>query len=53
VIAREEFPKTTIPLAAIFAQAGAPRLVLATCGGQFDEQTKSYRDNIVVTATPM
>jgi Sortase domain len=53
VIAREEFPKTAIPLPAIFAQSGPSRLVLATCGGRFDEQTKSYYDNIVITAIPI
>jgi hypothetical protein len=52
VVAREEFPKTTIPLAAIFDQAGPPRLILATCGGAFDHSTKSYYDNIVITALP-
>jgi Sortase domain len=52
VIAREEFPKTTVPLAAIFDQTGPPHLVLATCGGDFDHATGSYRDNIVVTAQP-
>jgi sortase family protein len=52
VLAREEFPKTNVPLAAIFDQAGPPRLILATCGGAFDHSTKSYYDNIVVTALP-
>ena len=53
VIAREEFAKTTVPLAAIFDQSGPPRLVLATCGGAFDRTTRSYEDNIVVTAQPV
>jgi sortase (surface protein transpeptidase) len=52
VVAREEFPKTTVPLAAIFDQAGPSRLILATCGGAFDRSTKSYNDNIVITALP-
>jgi hypothetical protein len=52
VIAREQFPKTTVPLSAIFDQSGPPRLVLATCGGAFDRATGSYLDNIVVTAQP-
>ena len=52
VVAREEFPKTNVPLAAIFDQAGPPRLILATCGGAFDRSTKSYYDNIVITALP-
>ncbi len=53
VIAREEFAKTVVPLAAIFDQSGPPRLVLATCGGAFDRATGSYEDNIVVTAQPV
>jgi hypothetical protein len=53
VVAREEFPKTNVPLAAIFDQSGAPRLILATCGGAFDEATRSYKDNIVITALPV
>ena len=52
VVAREEFPKTSVPLSAIFDQAGPPRLILATCGGAFDRTTKSYYDNIVITALP-
>jgi hypothetical protein len=36
----------------LFDQAGAPRLVLVTCGGPFDERTRSYADNIVVVAIP-
>lgn len=53
VIAREEFPKTSVPLAAIFARTGRPRLTLATCGGSFNRATHSYTDNIVITALPM
>jgi hypothetical protein len=34
----------------IFSSKGAPRLVLVTCGGPFDDTTGHYRDNIVVTA---
>ncbi len=53
VIAREEFPKTAVPLDAIFAQTGPERLVLATCGGVFNSVTRSYEDNIVITASPL
>jgi hypothetical protein len=37
----------------LFSASGAPRLVLITCGGHFDEATRSYADNIVVTARPL
>ena len=36
--------------ASLFAQDVGPRLVLITCGGPFDERTRDYQDNIVVTA---
>ena len=51
-VAREEFPKSSVPLDALFARTGAPRLTLITCGGSFDSAARSYRDNIVVTAVP-
>ncbi|GAA4609890.1 hypothetical protein BJY16_007558 [Actinoplanes octamycinicus] len=52
VVARERFRKTAIPLSEYFARDGAVRLTLITCGGPFDPQTRHYRDNVVVTATP-
>ncbi|MEV4415759.1 class F sortase [Catellatospora sp. NPDC049609] len=33
-----------------FVRDGHPRLVLITCGGPFNPNTRRYRDNIVVTA---
>jgi hypothetical protein len=52
VIGRQEYPKTTVPLAAIFSPRGTPRLTLITCGGAFDRANHSYLDNVVVTAIP-
>ncbi|SCG57197.1 class F sortase [Micromonospora halophytica] len=52
VVAREEYDKSRIPLERYFARDGKPRLTLITCGGPFDARTRSYRDNIVVTAVP-
>jgi hypothetical protein len=52
VVSREEYRKTTIPLARFFARDGAVRLTLITCGGPFDRKTRNYRDNVVVTAVP-
>lgn len=37
----------------LFAAGGPARLVLITCGGSFDTATKSYRDNVIVTAAPV
>ena len=53
VVAREQFPKTSVPLGDLFTRAGEPRLTLITCGGSFDRSALSYRDNIVVTAVPV
>ena len=33
-----------------FARSGAARLVLITCGGEFDRSARSYRDNVVAIA---
>ena len=52
VVSRETFGKDAIPLTALFAATGAPRLTLITCGGPFDSESLSYLDNVVVTAVP-
>jgi sortase family protein len=53
VVARELIEKPGVPLADLFARTGAPRLVLITCGGPFDTELRSYRDNVVVVAEPL
>lgn len=53
VVARESFLKRSLPLDRIFSRQGTARLTLITCGGPFDQRTRSYRDNIVVTAVPI
>lgn len=53
VVARKRYDKKRIPLDEYFARDGDLRLTLITCGGPFDQQTRSYRDNVVVTATPV
>ena len=52
VIARETYPKSAIPLRTLFAHTGLPRLTLITCGGAFNRTTRSYDNNVVVTAVP-
>jgi LPXTG-site transpeptidase (sortase) family protein len=37
----------------VWSRRGPARLVLVTCGGPFDQQTKHYVDNIVLTAVPV
>lgn len=51
IAALRSYPKAHIP-AEVFARSGQPRLVLVTCGGAFDRQTRQYADNIVAYAVP-
>jgi hypothetical protein len=37
----------------MFARDGLLRLRLITCDGPFDAKTRHYRDNVVVTASPV
>jgi sortase (surface protein transpeptidase) len=53
VSGRTRYPKTELPIETVFAVGGAPRLVLITCGGQFDAGRRSYTDNVVVYAEPL
>jgi hypothetical protein len=43
-------PRDALPADVLFAREGAPRLALVTCGGTFDEQTRSYSHNTIVLA---
>jgi hypothetical protein len=52
VVARQVISKHGALPAELFDQAGAPRLVVISCGGPFDRATRSYRDNVVVVAVP-
>ena len=53
VTGRETIVKRRLPVERLFDRDGAPRLVLVTCGGPFDQATSSYRDNLVVAADPV
>lgn len=52
VTGRRRVPKMSLAQLGLFAQGGAPRLVLVTCGGAFDRARHSYEDNVVVQASP-
>ena len=39
--------------AGVFDRSGTPRLHLITCGGSFDRQSRTYSDNVIVTAIPV
>ncbi|MDF9816202.1 class F sortase [Streptomyces sp. SPB162] len=51
VRALREYPKDAIPDGQVYATSGPPALRLITCGGDYDSQLGSYRDNLVVYAT--
>jgi sortase (surface protein transpeptidase) len=51
VVARRFIAKDELPQD-LFAREGPPRLTLVTCGGGFDERTRSYSHNVVVYAVP-
>ncbi len=49
----ERISKTEVPLDLLFDRSGPERLVLVTCGGEFDRGTGHYLDNVVVTVLPV
>jgi Domain of unknown function (DUF4397)/Sortase domain len=44
------YPKVAFPKEAVFGTVAQQALRLVTCGGAFDPQRRSYRDNLVVDA---
>jgi hypothetical protein len=53
VTALEAVRKSSIDATSpVFDQRGGHRLVLMTCAGHFDRSTRSYDENLVVTAVP-
>jgi hypothetical protein len=52
VVARRSYPKSSLP-GSLFRRDGPPILTLVTCGGAFDQTTRSYADNVVVFAVPL
>jgi hypothetical protein len=52
VTGSKRVPKTRFPTEAVYAPSLEPLLRLVTCGGSFDYAAKSYRDNVIVFATP-
>ncbi|TQO18960.1 sortase family protein [Rhodoglobus vestalii] len=49
----QNIQKEQVPLDQVFDRDGAPRIVLITCGGQFDENVRQYSDNVVAIANPL
>ncbi len=52
VTSSERVPKGGLAVESIFAQDGQPVLTLITCGGAFNYSSRTYDDNVVVTAQP-
>ena len=52
VDARATYPKSDGLPAELFDLTGSPRLVLITCGGDFERSKRSYEANVVVFASP-
>lgn len=50
VVGKETIVKKRLPTERLFARDGVPRLVLITCGGPYQPELSSYRDNVVVVA---
>ena len=50
VTGRTSYDKTVLPIDELFTVDGPPRLVLITCGGPFDSDTRHYTENVVVLA---
>jgi LPXTG-site transpeptidase (sortase) family protein len=48
----DRIAKEELPVEQLFARDGSPVLTLVTCGGDFDREARSYRENVVVTARP-
>jgi sortase (surface protein transpeptidase) len=53
VASRQHVLKRSLDSLGLLGTGGRPRRVLVTCGGSFDAATRSYRDNVVVTASPV
>jgi hypothetical protein len=50
VVATGHYPKNKFPTAAVYGATPSAELRLITCGGDFDQGRRSYRDNVVVYA---
>lgn len=53
VTGRSTYDKVSLPIDELMTREGPPRLVLITCGGDFDNSSRSYESNVVVVAEPL
>jgi sortase (surface protein transpeptidase) len=52
VVGRTRYGKQALPVDELFSWEGPPRLVIITCGGDFDPEAGAYEENVVVHAVP-
>lgn len=52
VTERRMLPQDDLARSGLLSQQGAPELVMISCGGDYDEATHLYLDNIVIVASP-
>ncbi len=50
VVAADRYPKDRFPTDVVYGPTPRAELRLITCGGEFDADRRSYRDNVVVSA---
>ncbi len=53
VVGLGKFEKEALPFDEIFNRTGMPRMVLITCGGEFNPSLRSYDSNVVAFAEPV
>jgi len=49
----DQYEKSELPDDELFSRTGESKLVLITCGGDFQSAVRSYSDNVVATASPV
>ncbi len=50
VQAKEQQPKESLPQSRMWRSDGRRMLALITCGGEFDRDARTYRDNVIIYA---
>jgi sortase (surface protein transpeptidase) len=48
---KQQVAKSSFPTEAVYGDTDVPELRLITCGGSYDQEARSYRDNVIVYAT--
>ena len=52
VVRVSRMPKSSFPTDLVYLPTLQPSLQLVTCGGSFDHDARSYRDNVIVYTVP-